>query len=98
VEKDSKEWVDRLAADAKERLDKAVEAGKDALRTGDAATIRSSLDELNVAYSAAGASMYQNASAGGTEPAPGGEAGQPHPPKDEPVEADYEIVDDKPKS
>ena len=44
VEKDSKEWVDRLAADVKERLDKAVEAGKDALRTGDAAKIPSSLD------------------------------------------------------
>ena len=98
VEKDSKEWVDRLAADVKERLDKAVEAGKDALRTGDAAKIRSSLDELNVAYSAAGAALYQNASASGTEPPPGGEAGQPQPPKDEAVEADYEIVDEKPKS
>ena len=98
VEKDSKEWVDRLAADVKERLDKAVEAGKDALRTGDAAKIHSSLDELNVAYSAAGAALYQNASASGTEPPPGGEAGQPQPPKDEAVEADYEIVDDKPKS
>jgi molecular chaperone DnaK len=97
VEKDSKEWVDRLAADVKERLDKAVETGKDALRTGDAAKIRSSLDELNVAYSAAGASLYQNASTGGTEPPPGGEAGQTQPPKDEAVEADYEIVDDKPK-
>ncbi len=51
---------------SKEQLDKAVEAGKDALRTGDAAKIRTSLDGLNVAYSAAGASLYQNASAGGT--------------------------------
>jgi molecular chaperone DnaK len=98
VEKDSKEWVDRLAADVKERLDKAVEAGKDALRTGDAAKIRTSLDELNVAYSAAGASLYQNASTSGSEPPPSGEAGQPQPPKDDAVEADYEIVDDKPKS
>ncbi len=32
VEKDSKEWVDRLPADAKTRLDSAVEAGKQALR------------------------------------------------------------------
>jgi molecular chaperone DnaK len=98
VEKDSKEWVDRLAADVKERLDKAVEAGKDALRTGDAAKIRTSLDELNVAYSAAGASLYQNASAGGAEAPPGGEGGQTPPPKDEAAEADYEIVDDKPKN
>ena len=81
VEKDSKEWVDRLAADVKERLDKAVEAGKDALRTGDAAKIRTSLDELNVAYSAAGASLYQNASASGSEAPPSGDAGQPQPPR-----------------
>ena len=95
VEKDSKEWVDRLAPDVKERLDKGVEAGKDALRTGDAAKIRSSLDELNVAYSAAGASMYQNASAGGSDAPPSGEPGaQQAPPKDEPAEADYEIVDE----
>ncbi len=95
VEKDSKEWVDRLGADIKERLDKAVEAGKDALRTGDSAKIRSSLDELNVAYSAAGASMYQNASASGAEAPPAGEGGaQQAPPKDEPAEADFEVVDE----
>ncbi len=98
VEKDSKEWVDRLAADVKERLDKAVEAGKDALRTGDSAKIRSTLDELNVAYSAAGASLYQNASSTGSEgPTPGAEGGAT-PPKDEPAEADYEIVDEGKKN
>src|SRR5690606_18400996 len=59
VEKDSKEWVDKLAADAKERLDGAVAGGKEALKTGDAAAIRKALDELNAAYSAAGASLYQ---------------------------------------
>ena len=82
VEKDSKEWVDRLAADVKERLDKAVEAGKEALRTGDSAKIRTALDELNVAYSAAGASLYQNASASGRRTAAGRRAParrqQPH--------------------
>jgi molecular chaperone DnaK len=99
VEKDSKEWVDRLAPDVKERLDKAVETGKDALRTGESGKIRTALDELNVAYSAAGASLYQNASSSGTEPPAGGEAGQGEPPKkDEPVEADYEVVDEEKKS
>ncbi len=92
VEKDSKEWVDRLAADVKERLDKAVEAGKEALRTGDSGKIRTALDELNVAYSAAGASLYQSATST-AEPQPGQEhAGSA--PKDEAVEADYEIVDE----
>jgi molecular chaperone DnaK len=105
VEKDSKEWVDRLPADAKARLDSALEAGKQALRSGDTDGIRRALDELNTAYSAAGASLYQAAGAGGPsggaggaseapggpgEPAQAGKAGQ-----DDVVDADYEIVDEK---
>jgi molecular chaperone DnaK len=100
VEKDSKEWIDRLAPDVKETLDKAVEAGKEALRAGDSGKIRTALDELNVAYSAAGASLYQNASASGSEPPQGGAAGGEGggAPKNEAADADYEIVDDAPKS
>jgi len=97
VEKDSKEWVDRLPGDAKGRLDGAVEAGKQALRTGDPAGIRTALDELNAAYSAAGASLYQAAS-GTSDAQPDGADAAPadaEPAKEEVVEADYEIVDDK---
>ncbi len=95
VEKDSKEWVDRLSADAKSRLDNALEGGKGALKTGDPDLIRRALDDLNAAYSAAGASLYQSAQAAG-EPA----AGAPEPgaaPAEDVVEADYEIVDDSKK-
>jgi molecular chaperone DnaK len=93
VEKDSKEWVDRLAADAKSRLDAALEAGKAALRTGEAGGIRTALDELNAAYSAAGASLYQAAQAApSAEPQPG-PAAEPGA-KEDVVEADYEIVDE----
>jgi molecular chaperone DnaK len=102
VEKDSKEWVDRLPAEAKTRLDAALEGAKQALRSGDADTIRRGLDELNQAYSAAGAALYQaqggtgegGGPQGGPEggAAPGGEEG---PRQDDVVEADYEIVDDK---
>ncbi len=98
VEKDSKEWVDRLAADAKSRLDNAVEGAKGALKTGDHELIKKALDELNGAYSAAGASMYQSAQAstGTTETPPGtADAGAP---KEDVVEADYEIVDEGKKS
>jgi molecular chaperone DnaK len=102
VEKDSKEWVDRLPADAKSRLDSAIEAGKQALRTGDADAIRKALDELNNAYSAAGASLYQagqpqNQGAGA---APGQEGAPPEQPageQEDVVEADYEIVDENKK-
>jgi molecular chaperone DnaK len=99
VEKDSKEWVDRLPADAKSRLDAALEGAKQALRGGDADTIRRGLDELNAAYSAAGATLYQGAQAqGGGEPSGGATGQQPGgqaPGQDDVVEADYEIVDDK---
>jgi molecular chaperone DnaK len=103
VEKDSKEWADRLPAEAKSRLDAALEAGRQALRTGDVDSIRRALDELNQAYSAAGASLYQAAgAAGGTggQPNSGGPSQPPggseaEAPKEDVVEADYEIVDDK---
>ena len=82
------------AADAKSRLDNALEGGKQALRTGDPDVIRKALDELNAAYSAAGASLYQSAQAR-RRGAPGraGPAGEAAP-KEDVVEADYEIVDD----
>ncbi|MCC7134208.1 MAG: molecular chaperone DnaK [Gemmatimonadales bacterium] len=101
VEKDSKEWVDRLAPDVKARLDQAVEAGKQALRAGDAAGIKTALNDLNGAYSAAGASLYQSASQTTTDAGPGdaGAAGAQGGAKpDDVVEADYEIVDDGKKS
>ena len=99
VEKDSKEWSDRLPADGKSRLETALESGRQALRTGDTAEIRRALDELNAAYSAAGASLYQAAGAGqgpgspsdGGSQEPQGEAA----PQDDVVDADYEIVDEK---
>jgi molecular chaperone DnaK len=99
VEKDSKEWVDRLPADMKSRLDAAVEAGRQALRAGDPAGIKTALNELNAAYSAAGASLYQQASSTGAQEAPGGPTEPPaaEQPKEDVVEADYEIVDDDKK-
>jgi molecular chaperone DnaK len=98
VEKDSKEWVDRLPADAKSRLDAALEGAKQALRAGDPDTIRKGLDELNGAYSAAGASLYQSAQGQG-QPGPEASGAQAEPSaaggQEDVVEADYEIVDDK---
>jgi molecular chaperone DnaK len=97
VEKDSKEWVDKLPAEAKGGLDAALEQGKEALRTGDSKAIRAALDGLNTAYSAAGAAMYQNQQSSpeaGAPETPGAEAPSGAKP-DDVVEADYEIVDDK---
>jgi len=96
VEKDSKEWVDRLDATNKERLNKAVEGAKEALRTGSPDGIRTALDELTQAFSAAGASLYEQTQASSSE---GAGAGQQPPPADETkpddvVDADYEVVDE----
>jgi molecular chaperone DnaK len=100
VEKDSKEWVDRLSSDLKSRLDAAVEAGKQALRTGDQDGIKAALDELNAAYQAAGASLYASSAQGAPGGSPEGD-GQPQAsqeaPKEDVVEADYEIVDESKK-
>ncbi len=97
VEKDSKEWVDRLDAASKERLDSALEAGKAALRAGEAAVIASALADLNAAYAAAGASLYQAAGQAEATEAPAGEPAADAPPAEDVVEADYEIVDDNKK-
>ncbi len=98
VEKNSKEWADRLETTHKDRLNGALENAKKALRSGHEAEITSALEELSQAYSAAGASLYQATPAqGGAEQPPGEEAGaaaETESKKEDVVEADYEIVDD----
>jgi molecular chaperone DnaK len=98
VEKDSKDWVDKLPADAKSKLDASLESAKQALRTGEADGIGRALNELNAAYSAAGAAIYQ-ATQGQSGPAEGqaqeAGTGGASPGQEDVVEADYEIMDDK---
>ena len=88
-----------MPEDARTRLEAALEGGRQALRSGDSGNIRRGLDELNTAYSAAGASLYQAAGTGQTAGGPGEEAGAgpqaEATPPDDVVDADYEIVDEK---
>jgi len=97
VEKESKEWLDRVDETNKERLNGAIETGKQALRSGETEEIKSALEELNQAFSAAGASLYdqQQAEEPSGEESEGAtaEAGEASPEEDV-VEADYEIVDE----
>ncbi len=97
VEKDSKEWVDKLSDDLKGQLDGAVEKGKEALKTGDTAAITGALEELNSAYSAAGASLYQAEAAqqAAEGEAPTDQGTESDGDEEDVVEADYEIVDDQ---
>jgi len=112
VEKNSKEWADKLDASLKTRLDKGVEGAKQALRSGNADEISKALEELQQAYSAAGSSLYATqrgagptdsgagAAGGGPgqpEEAAGGAGGGAGQKQDNVVDADYEIVDDDKK-
>ncbi|HEU4989834.1 MAG TPA: molecular chaperone DnaK [Gemmatimonadaceae bacterium] len=99
VEKNAKEWSDKLPADLKGKLDASVERARKALRGDDMGEIKAAQEELSKVFAEAGQSFYaqQQAAPEGApaEGAPAGaEAGQP----DEAVEADYEIVDENKKS
>jgi len=104
VEKNSKEWADRLSPELKTRLDNAVERARKALRGDDMGEIRSAQEELNTAFQEAGRSFYaqsqasgepQGAAAGGAPTGDDGAgAGAQGGRQDDVVEADYEIVDE----
>jgi molecular chaperone DnaK len=107
VTKESKEWVDKLEAGLKSRLDAAIQSAQSALRSGNADEISKALDELQQAYSAAGASLYAargaeagagapggGGSGGGDGPTGGPDAGSTAGKQDNVVDADYEIMDD----
>jgi molecular chaperone DnaK len=110
VEKNMKEWEDRLDQSTRDRLTGAVDRARKALKQNDMGEIRSAHEELQQAYSAAGAAIYA-AQQQTAQPGPdagftgGATAGagfdddataqaQPQPGQEDVVEADYEIVDE----
>jgi molecular chaperone DnaK len=99
VEKNVKEWGDKVSPEIKGRIDSAIERARKALRGDDMAEIRSAQEELTKVFSEAGQSFYQQ-QAQQSEAQPSGDAGQAasdgaQARADDVVEADYEIVDDK---
>jgi molecular chaperone DnaK len=98
VEKNVKEWGDKVPAELKTRIDESIENARKALRGDDVAAIRTAQEELSRAYSEAGQAFYQQqaASAESAAEAPSdGASAAPEAKADEVAEADYEIVDDK---
>ena len=112
VEKNMKEWEDKLDESSKEALTGALERSRKALKEGDSSEILSALEALQQAYSAAGAAIYQ-AQQGSTAET-GEDAGfsggatagagfaddataQATGAPEDVVEADYEIVEDEKK-
>ncbi|HEX3156885.1 MAG TPA: molecular chaperone DnaK [Gemmatimonadaceae bacterium] len=103
VEKNAKEWSDRLSPELKTRLESAIERSRKALRGDDLAEIRAAQEELSGAYSEAGQSLYAQGSKTGDDAmqdagaqATAGAASTATP-TDEVIEADYEIVDEDKK-
>jgi molecular chaperone DnaK len=106
VEKNVKEWGDRLPAEMKSKLDAAIERARKALRGDDMGEIRSAQEELSRAFSEAGQTFYAQAQAqpsgapegdsgaGATSGAGSGASSGAGGPKEDVVEADYEIVDE----
>jgi molecular chaperone DnaK len=104
VEKNSKEWSERLAPEMKSRLDGAVERARKAHRGDDMGEIKAALEELSTAYQEAGRSLYAQQQAEGAPAgesagagAAGAEAGATAGKAEDVVEADYEIVDESKK-
>ena len=101
VEKDSKEWGDKVSEDTRSRLDTALEKGREALKGDDTAALNEARDELMQAFSAAGQEMYQS-QAQEAQDVPTEEGAEPEASADEEpvddeeevVEADYEIVEE----
>jgi molecular chaperone DnaK len=103
VEKNVKEWGDKVTPDTKAKIDSAVERARKALRGDDMNEIRAAQEELTKVFSEAGQAFYQQqgqaaqpeagqpAGAGSSTPGSDGAAK----PADDVVEADYEIVDEK---
>jgi len=100
VEKNVKEWGDKVSAETKAKVDAAVERARKALRGDDTNEIRAAQEELTKVFSEAGQAFYQQQ--GQDQAAQASQAGAPGaapeagaPAADDVVEADYEIVDDK---
>jgi molecular chaperone DnaK len=102
VEKNAKEWSDRLPAELKAKLDSSVDRARKALRGDDMNEIRAAQEELSKVFAEAGQSFYAQNQAGGASGTGGaGDAGSSGsgasgeaPKAEDVVEADYEIVDE----
>jgi molecular chaperone DnaK len=109
VEKNMKEWEDKLDDATKSRLTEALERARKSLKQSDLAEISAASEELQQAYTAAGAQIYQ-AQQSGSETADAGFSGgatagagfaddatgqaSSGPADDDVIEADYEIVEE----
>jgi len=99
TEKTLSEIGDKLTDDQKNRIQKGVEALKEALKTGGTAEINAKIEELRKVVQEAGAAVYQQAAAQQAQR----QASQQAPPPGEKeerkktVDAEYKVVDEEDK-
>ena len=105
TEKQLKELGDKLSADEKARVQAAVHRLKDAVKKENVDEVKSATDGLNAIWHELAAKLYQSQSGGPQGSAsPGGNGGgpessadssEPGSKKDDAVDADFEVVNDK---
>jgi len=104
--KQVKEFGEKMPANLKAKVEAAADALDAAVKSGDAAEIKTKTDEMNTAWNEASAAMYQSASAGqpgaqepGGQPQPEGQPGAPPSGNGgkKVEDASFEVVDDKDK-
>src|SRR5205085_7709630 len=67
VEKNVKEWGDKVSADTKAKIDSAIERARKALRGDDMNEIRAAQEELTKVFSEAGQAFYQQQAQAGAQ-------------------------------
>jgi len=102
TEKQLKEYGDKISAEAKAKVQSASDKLREALKINNAASVKSSMEELNAAWNEASSQMYQQATQAGGQPGTGaqqGPAGEPQRTQEEKKveDAQFEVVDDKDK-
>ncbi len=102
-EKQLKDLGDKVPADKREPIEKAITAVRDAIKTEDAAQIKSAYDDLQNKFQSISEELYKQAAAGAGPqaggPEPGGRQQTEGPAKDQGdvVDAEFEVVDEEKK-
>jgi len=97
AEKNLKDYGDKIDADAKAKIEAAVERVKTALKGDNADEIKAAAEDLNTAWHGAAQQMYQQQAASQQGPPPGGgpqPGSAPSGAGNDSVEADFEVVDE----
>lgn len=95
TDKNLKDYGDKLGAEAKNRIEAAMNRLKEAMKTDNISEIRSATEALNQVWSEASTRLYQEAGSPGAASAAKGGPSREGAKAGEPVEeADFEVVDD----